>query len=43
MFKLKKVLDSHSQYVERKDTLAQFFQIFGFSQDDYILLKIINI
>jgi len=43
IFKLEKVPDSHSQYVVRKDTLAQFYQIFGFAQDDYILLKIISI
>jgi len=43
IFKLKKVPDSQSQYVVKKDTLAQFYQIFRFAQNDYILLKIIGI
>jgi len=42
IFKLKKVPVSHSQYVVRKDTLAQFYQIFGFAQDDYILTYLLH-
>jgi hypothetical protein len=42
-FKLKKFPDSHSKYVVKKDTLAQFNQIFGFTQDnDTFLLEIFS-